>query len=360
MTDVKPLRAGVVGAGTGGMLSIKALEASDRFELVGVADLSEAARARVVAEGVTAQMFADAAGLLDASRPDVICVSTFAPSHSEIVGQALDAGVRGVLLEKPVALDWVSGRATLDRLRARQVPVVVPHGLLVRPASKEVLGHIFEGDLGDLELVEIECAGWDLMNAGVHWVDFALAALRDDEVQSVFAACDVSTHTYRDGIEVETEAVTYAVTRSGVRLVMQTGDDVRPARGGKDLVYRFYGSLGSIEFWGWEDRYWLRTGGPAHSPAPVTVTPALTSTAHQVYLEMLADMVEKGEPQNELAELSLRALEICQAAYVSHRHGCAVRLPLSAFTPPAREPPGQEWDPGAPYRGSGGRNGRRP
>ena len=44
MTDVKPLRAGVVGAGTGGMLSIKALEASERFELVGVADLSEAAR----------------------------------------------------------------------------------------------------------------------------------------------------------------------------------------------------------------------------------------------------------------------------------------------------------------------------
>ena len=155
------------------------------------------------------------------------------------------------------------------------------------------------------------------MNAGVHWVDFALAALRNDEVQSVFAACDVSTHTYRDGIEVETEAVTYAVTRSGVRLVMQTGDDVRPARGGKDLVYRFYGSLGSIEFWGWEDCYWLRIGGPAHSPAPVTVTPPLTATAHQVYLEMLADMVEKGKPQNELAELSLRALEICQAAYVS-------------------------------------------
>jgi predicted dehydrogenase len=118
------------------------------------------------------------------------------------------------------------------------------------------------------------------MNAGLHWVDFALAALGDDSVQSVFAACDVSTRTFRDGIEVETEAITYAVTRSGVRLVMQTGDEVRPAREGKQVVYRLYGSLGSIEFWGWEDNYWWRAGRGGRTLAPPTVTPPLNTTAH--------------------------------------------------------------------------------
>ena len=95
------------------------------------------------------------------------------------------------------------------------------------------------------------------------------------------------------------------------------------------------------------------------------MTSPLVSTAHQVYLETLADMVEKQEPQYELAELSLRALEICEAAYVSHRHRCGVKLPLSTFTPPPGAlqsapdgAPGQEWDPGTPYRGHGGRNGR--
>ena len=185
------------------MLSIKALEASERFELVGVADLSQAARAGAVAEGVTAQMFADAAGLLDASRPDVICVSTFAPSHSEIVGQALDAGVRGVLLEKPVALDWASGRATVDRLTARQVPVVVPHGLLVRPASKEVLDHIFEGDLRRFGARRDRMRGLGLDECRCALGGFRFSCLRDDEVQSVFAACDVSSQhisrRYRGG-----------------------------------------------------------------------------------------------------------------------------------------------------------------
>ncbi len=348
------LTAGVVGAGTGGMLSIKALQSSSRYELVGVADVSEAARDRAVHQGVEAQMFPDATTLLETARPEVICVSTFAPSHPEIVEVALEAGVRGVLLEKPIALDWASGRATLDRLEREQVPVVVPHGLLVRPASSEVLRHVSAGRIGDVEVIEIECHGWDLINAGVHWLDFALAATPGDDVERVFAACDVSTRTHRDGIEVETEAITYAVTRSGVRLVMQTGDNVRPAREGKELVFRLYGSRGSLEFWGWEDRYWCRASDGQGSSMAITTTPPQEMSAHQIYLEMLADMVIKAEPQYELAELSLRALEICDAAYLSNRHHCVVTLPLPSFVPPAS----QVWCPGAAYRGRGGRDGR--
>jgi hypothetical protein len=78
---------------------------------------------------------------------------------------------------------------------------------------------------------------------------------------------------------------------------------------------------------------------------------------------MLADMVEKGQPQYELAELSLRALEICEAAYLSHRHRSVVGLPLFGFMAPSVQVSGealaQVCDPGAAYRGWGGRNGRR-
>ena len=348
------LTAGVVGAGTGGMLSIRGLQASGRYRLVGVADTSEVARTRVAQEVPRVDVFPDAGALLAALRPEVVCVSTFAPSHGEIVEQALAAGAEGVLLEKPIAPSWQEGRRVLDLLADRRVPVVVPHGLLVHGASEEVLKAVAGGEIGDVEVIEIQCAGWDIINAGIHWLDFALAALGGDEVQRVLAACDVSSRTFRDGIEVETEAVTYAVTRSGARLVMQTGDDVRPAREGKGLVYRIYGSRGSIEFWGWEDGFWPRTTA-ARLGAGTVVMPADAAPGHQVYLEMLADMMGAGEPRYEMAELSLRALEICEAAYLSARHHCAVDLPLAGFVPQA--PP--DWSPGLPYRGEGGRNGRQ-
>lgn len=349
-----PLTAGVVGAGTGGMLSVRALLASERFRLVGVADTSGPARDKVAQEVPGVAVFPDAGALLDEAHPEVVCVSTFAPSHGEVVDLAVAAGVRGVLLEKPIAPGWREGRRVLDLLADRRVPVVVPHGLLVHGASKEVLRRAHGGEIGDIEMIEVQCAGWDIINAGIHWVDFALALLRDDEVQRVQAACDVSTRTFRDGMEVETEAVTHAVTRSGARLVMETGDDVRAARAGKDLVYRIYGSLGSIEFWGWEDGFLLRTAGNGPQAGAIATPPDVVP-GHQVYLEMLADMVQSGGPQYELAELSLRALEVCEAAYLSARHGCVVRLPLEGFVPEATP----EWRPGTPYRGEGGRNGRQ-
>jgi hypothetical protein len=66
--------------------------------------------------------------------------------------------------------------------------------------------------------------------------------------------------------------------------------------------------------------------------------------------------MDRNEPDYALAESSLMALELCEAAYLSHRYRCAVSLPLSNFVPS----PLTDWDPGQPYRGEGGgRDGRK-
>jgi len=346
------LTAGVIGAGQGGMLSVRALQASGNYRLVGVADSNESARTRAASQLPGVEVYPDAGSLLSALQPSVVCVSTFAPSHPDVARQALQAGARGLLVEKPIALTWRLGRDLFDLLASQHVPAVVPHGLLVRNASAEVLRRVLDGEIGQVEVIEIESGGWDLISAGIHWVDFALAALGDDRPESVFCACDVTGQTYRDGIEVETEAVTYCVMRSGARIVMQTGDHVKPSREGKELVFRIYGDQGSIEFWGWEDRYCMR-GGKAGASEIVEVAPA-EQTAHQVYLDRLAEMVVGGAPDFELAELSLRALEVCEAAYLSAAQRCNVRLPIAGFTAPQLV----EWAPGTAYRGKGGRDGR--
>jgi len=52
----------------------------------------------------------------------------------------------------------------------------------------------------------------------------------------------------------------------------------------------------------------------------------------------------------------LAALEICEAAYLSARHGVEIRFPFDRFEIP--EP--NDWEPGMPYLGrGGGRDGRK-
>jgi hypothetical protein len=58
-------------------------------------------------------------------------------------------------------------------------------------------------------------------------------------------------------------------------------------------------------------------------------------------------MLRSKEPDYSLAESSLKALEICQAAYLSAKHGIEVRFPFAEFELP--EP--SDWQPGTPYFG---------
>jgi hypothetical protein len=153
-------------------------------------------------------------------------------------------------------------------------------------------------------------------------------------------------------MQVETIAVTYAQTRSGVRVVMNTGDEINVNRAGKECLFRLIGTAGQIEFWGWEQGYWLQN---AQFPMGTVILPEeLPVTGHQRFLEALADMIAQNKTDYTIPESSLMALELCEGAYLSSRYGCQVSFPLDNFTPPVPS----DWRPGVPYIGNGGRDGR--
>ncbi|MBN1640872.1 MAG: Gfo/Idh/MocA family oxidoreductase [Anaerolineae bacterium] len=347
-------RAGVVGAGSGGTLSMRALAASPRYELVAVADLSEEARRRAKDAYPEVRTYATHGEMLASCALDVVCVSTWPPYHLSVTRDALAHPLRGILVEKPLADNWRDGRQVLQAVRARGLPLAVPHGLLVAAHVGQIVERVQGGEIGRLELIEIQCAGWDIINAGIHWLNFVVVVTGGEPFGWVMASCDKRTRTYRDRMQVETTAVTYAQSQSGVRVVMHTGDDVVVSRTGKGTLFRLVGTGGLLEFYAWEPRYWLLNG--AHPRGRTFDVDPGPRSAHQRHLEALAGQIDRGEPDYGVAESSLAALELCDAAYLSCRHGCKVTLPLSAFVAP--EP--TDWDPGAPYSGEGGgRDGRK-
>ena len=346
--------ASVVGGGSGGRLSLNALAASDRYQLVAAADLRAEVRAALEQEFPGIRTFASAQEMFSACPTEVVCVSTYAPSHHEITRDALRRPLKGLLVEKPLGDTAAAGRAIIEAIRARKMPMVVPHGLLVLPHGRQILHHIHAGDIGRLVLMEIECGGWDLINAGIHWLNFFVAAVGNEPMESVLATCDTATRTYRDGLQVETEAITYVQTRSGIRAVLHTGDEVRTLRDGARTLFRIVGTAGLIEFAGWKSEYRIQSA--AHPGGATITVDAGPTSPHRLHLEKLAAQMDAGQTDYTVAESSLTALELCEAAYLSHRHHCKVPLPLSTFHPT----PAPVWDPGQPYRAElGGRDGRK-
>ena len=354
MDGKKRYSAAVVGLGSGGGLSLNALESSDRFDPVAICDVSPTALESAGARFPQAARFTDPLALFAACPTDLVCVSTWSPSHKEIALAALELPLAGILVEKPIGDTTGAAREIVDAVRRKGIPLCVPHGLRAAPHTLEILRRVRDGEIGDLLLVEVQCDRWDIINAGIHWLDFFVALSGGDPVEQVAAQCDRSTRTYRDGMQVETWAVTYAVTRGGVRFVMNTGDSVTTSARGKSTVYRIVGSGGTIEFWGWESAYLIVNA--AHPAGSLIHVRRGAETNHQLHLEALAARMDAGAPEYAAAEESLAALEIVEAAYLSSRHGCRVDLPLSGFTPPGAI----AWVPGAPYAGEGGgRDGRR-
>jgi predicted dehydrogenase len=347
----KKYSAGVVGGGMGGMLSLKSLEASERFSLVCAADLRPDVQKQLADAFPQIALFGSHEELLEKCPPEVICVSTYPPSHEEVTLAALESGtgLKGILVEKPLGHTFASGSRILDAIKAKKLPVAVPHGLLAKATPLEIIQRVQGGELGRLVLVEIQCKGWDILNAGIHWLHFCRMLAPTDAPVLVHAALDASTRTFRDGLQVETAATTSVVHASGLRVVMHTGDETPVNVVGKSFVFRLVGERGVIEFWGWENGYLLN--GNLHTPQEFPIT------GHRRHLEHLADQLDGTVPHDDtLAQASLSALELCEAAYLSAEHRVQLRLPLTSFLPPD---PLADWQPGQPYSGvGGGRDGR--
>jgi predicted dehydrogenase len=341
--------ASVVGGGGGGRLSLQALQQSSCFELVAAADLRAEARAELANLFPGLRTYATHEEMFRQSPTDVVCVSTYAPSHEPITLDALkSAALKGMLVEKPLGDTAASGRKILDALKARHLPVVVPHGLRARSHAVEIVQQVARGEIGALKLIAVQCDKWDLLNAGIHWLDFCLAATGEAPIVSVLAAYDTSTRTYRDGMQVETKGVTQVENRNGTRFILETGDFVQVNAPGKNTVFRLVGTRGMVEFWGWEGAYSILNA--AHPEGELITPEPAKISGHQWHLERLARQIEEGRCDYSLPESSQAALEICEAAFLSHKYRCEVKFPLAEFTPP----PASDWNPGQPYSGTGG------
>jgi predicted dehydrogenase len=344
---MQPLTASVIGGGHGGRLSLDALAKSPHFRLVGAVDLRADVRAQLAQRHPGIRIFATHQELFAACPTDVVCVSTWAPSHAEVTRDALAMPLKAILVEKPLGDTYAAGREIIERVRAKGIPMAVPHGLLVRRCPLEVISRVRNGDIGELRLVEMQSPKWDMVN-GIHWLHFMLHVAGNPAADSVLCACDTSSRTWRDGFQVETSSVTQVDLANGVRGILLTGDRLRANGERNNITFRLVGTRGQIEFWGWDSDY--RIISPAH-PGGTLVTPCEEdSTVHRRFLDALVPQVASGVCDYGMAMSSLAALELVEAAYLSARHHCQVRLPLADFVPP----PAHDWHPGQVYAGSGG------
>ncbi len=231
----EPLRALVVGTGFGCRIQVPAFRGAG-YDVVGlVGSDPERTAERAAANGVD-MCFVDLAKAIEATRPDVVAISTTPHTHCDLTLQALDMGCH-VLCEKPFARNADESRKMLAAAQqAGKVHIVgnefrfVPQrGTTERAISDGSIGEprfasftqvggymkAWEDDFPDWWFDPAEGGGW-LRCAATHWIDQIRVWLGEFDTVSA----SLNTVSLTRGPVDDTFAVRFTM-KNGVEGVLQ-------------------------------------------------------------------------------------------------------------------------------------------
>lgn len=141
MSANTPLKVGLIGVGKMGRHHLKAIAASGRATIVGVADPAASAEELAEALPAGAIVVATASELFAQGRPDVVHIVTPPASHADLAVQAIEAGCH-VYIEKPFTPTAAEAKMILDRAAARGVTVCAGHQVLFEAPALGVWDHL--------------------------------------------------------------------------------------------------------------------------------------------------------------------------------------------------------------------------
>jgi predicted dehydrogenase len=251
-----PARVVIVGAGIQGGVLAQSTANLEGAELVGIADL-DVGRARDLAAKVgldPERTGDDLAAMVARERPELVCVATTAPSHVALGRVALDAGVKRILLEKPIDTSYADAAAFVEACRAEGVVLGVNYfrRWAVDPAA--VRDAVRANAIGPVQIITAQLGASDLAMIGSHFIDLCRFYL-DDEIATVSANLHESGRVNVRGAQFDDPTGHLLVTfRKGARAFIDFDDGIPK----NDFVITLRGEDGLIVVEEGQRRWMLR------------------------------------------------------------------------------------------------------
>lgn len=283
-----------------------------------------------------ADRYTDYRDMLAAVRPDLVHVNTPPTVRLEVLEAARDAGVQGVLVEKPIAVqgeDWLALRRFADA--SPSLRVAVNHQLHYHPRRQILQGWLTDGRIGALRFVE-GSAGHNMAYQGTHTLEgiCALAAPRGPrKVLAQVAGAEGLRPSTGQHLAPD-DCIAAVLFDDDLRGLLHVGRTAPVAAGAPSPAELWmhkrlaaYGERGWLEWtmWGWKanlDGVLLR-GSHDYWHEDLLGQAALTDS--------IADWVESGSSDHPTSlQRSLAQFSVVLGAYQSALDHTAVTLP---FTP---------------------------
>jgi predicted dehydrogenase len=161
----------VVGIGKRGIHHSTTFHANPRFEVVGICDIDTAKLQSAAGQLGNPMTSTDAAELLAKTRPDVFCLTTMPNIRYPMIKLAVEARVKLIAYEKPIALNLREARQIMELVRNAGVKTVVSHQHRYGAHYQKVKEIIASGAIGRVHMVYGHATGW-MLHMMTHLIDY--------------------------------------------------------------------------------------------------------------------------------------------------------------------------------------------
>ena len=163
------MKTAIIGLGAMGRRHLAAVASFPSLQLVAVCD-SQPVALEFAGLSAGVARFTDSAGLFREARPELVIIATTAPSHQRLVEDAVRAGARAILCEKPIACSLSAARRMISLCAEHDVRLAVNHCRRHVPAYRWLRTRICSGDWGQLRAIRIASPGIGLGCLATHFV----------------------------------------------------------------------------------------------------------------------------------------------------------------------------------------------
>lgn len=327
------LRAGVIGCGVGAAHAT-AFQNDPDVHLVAVCDLNPEVLGRVYERAQIApdqvRAYADSQDMLSRERLDLVGVATPDEHHASPLLAAVEAGVRGILCEKPLASSLADADRMIAAVEQRGVKLLVDHTRNFEPAYTAVRDRLHAGDIGQLTRVVAYLGGRRAMlfRNTTHLLGAVLFYV-ESEPRWVMAALD---HGFEDyGTTYHGQGGKDPALDPGATLIVDFANGVRAlvmaSKGTPQLGVELdlLGTRGRIQVGDRATRYWqAATDEGALEAREVTWPQGIQGdlgTRLAPAVAQLVEMVRHDRPGNSPPRAARGVLEIMQGALLSQASG---------------------------------------
>lgn len=240
------MKVAIIGAGRMGRRHVEACHRAG-FSVVGLADTKLEAAKEAAALAPGAEAFDSVDGLLQLPEIDVVAIATTTVSHCELAITAMNAGVRSVLVEKPLGRSLIECDEVIEVAEKTRSRVAVNHPYRHMSHMRSLIDLMKSEEFGGVSSMHVVGGNGGIAMLFTHFVDlFELAA--GEPLTSVSASLPAKISPNPRGEQyVDHSAFVTATTDSGRRLVVDLGGS-QSASQGTGMVLVGSGPFGIVDF----------------------------------------------------------------------------------------------------------------